>query len=219
MREYKKGKESPLFKDLTGEKFGKLTAKNYIYDDTKKYKKHMWICDCDCGNEAKVRTNELTKGERTQCKQCSINEVSKTRTRPDNGALITRVIKQYKAGAKRRGYEFLLTDEKLKELIFSNCYYCGEEPKINKGEERYFRGGLEFKRNGIDRLNNKIGYTNENVVTCCETCNRAKMCLEHDDFLTLINKIYLNLEKRSTTIPQGSTEQANGSGNGFDPSK
>ena len=27
MREYKKGKESPLFKDLTGEKFGKLIAK------------------------------------------------------------------------------------------------------------------------------------------------------------------------------------------------
>ena len=45
------------------------------------------------------------------------------------------------------------------------------------------------------------------------------MCLDHDDFLNLVNKIYLNLEKRSTTIPQGSTEQANGSGNGFDPSK
>lgn len=219
MREYKKGKESPLFKDLTGEKFGKLITKDYILDETKKYEQYLWVCDCECGGEAKVRPNELNNGKRTQCKQCSIKEISKTRIKPENGALLSRVLKQYKSGAKNRGYEFSLTDEKVKELIFSNCYYCGEEPKINKGEERYNRSGLEFKRNGIDRLNNEIGYTDENVVTCCEACNRAKMCLDHDDFLTLIKKIYLNLEKRSTTIPQGSTEQANGSGNGFDPSK
>jgi hypothetical protein len=45
-------------------------------------------------------------------------------------------------------------------IVVKPCYYCGE---INSGEV-----------NGIDRINNDIGYTSENCVPCCEICNRMK---------------------------------------------
>jgi len=218
MRKYKKGEKSPLFKDLRNKKFGKLIAKEYISHTTKKGNiVNKWRCVCDCGNETLVRTNELTKGKRTMCAKCSKQIISAQRVKPNHEALINRIIKQYRNGAKNRGYEFKLSNEDVKSLIKQNCYYCGDEPSIHDGEIRHNHTSEDFKRNGIDRIDNKKGYTIDNVVPCCSTCNKAKMTLSQDEFFTLINKISKNLEKRSTTIPRGSTEQANGSGNGFDP--
>jgi hypothetical protein len=220
MGNYKKGVESPLFIDLKNKRFGNLVAKEFVSREYENYKENCWICDCDCGNTATVRTNHLNNGKRTMCPKCVLKKNAEKRIRPENATIIERVFRNYKRAAKNRKYEFLISEEKFRELIFSNCYYCGSEPRNNPSDELVNKSGLEFKRNGIDRLINSIGYTNENVVPCCGLCNTAKMTLDHDDFLNLIDNIYKNiLEKRSTTIPQGSTEQANGSGNGFDPSK
>lgn len=207
MRIYKTGEESPLFKDLTNLKFGRLTAKKYFVRKYKNHREHCWICECECGNLNTIRTNNLISGKRFECDKCTIKRTSKARIRPENATIIGRILRNYKLGAHNRGYEFSLTNENFNSLIFSNCYYCNSEPKVNIGDEKNNKSGIEFKRNGIDRLVNSIGYIESNVVSCCETCNRAKMTLDHDIFLNLINKIYSNiLEKRSTTIPQGSTE-------------
>lgn len=58
----------------------------------------------------------------------------------------------------------------------------------------------------------------ENCVSCCWTCNKMKNNFSQKEFLEKINKIYCNF-KSSTTIPQGSTSQANGDGNGENPKK
>ena len=58
-----------------------------------------------------------------------------------------------------------------------------------------------FKRNGIDRLNSKLGYFLDNCVPCCATCNTMKMSLGEKEFITHINKISNFFEnKGSTTI-------------------
>ena len=72
--------------------------------------------------------------------------------------------------------------------------------------------------NGIDRIDSNIGYIKENCVSCCWTCNKMKNNFSQKEFLEKINKIYCNF-KSSTTIPQGSTSQANGDGNGENPKK
>lgn len=51
-------------KDLTGEKFGKLTVLKYV---EKKGKKHMWLCKCDCGNESIVSDVNLISGNTKSC--------------------------------------------------------------------------------------------------------------------------------------------------------
>ena len=52
--------------DLTGQRFGKLLVKEYIYS---KNKKKYWRCLCDCGKESIVSTSNLRKKKRgiTSC--------------------------------------------------------------------------------------------------------------------------------------------------------
>lgn len=51
-------------KDLTGKRFGKLIAVEYLG-------KSEWKCVCDCGNEHIVKTNYLTSGDTKSCGKCS----------------------------------------------------------------------------------------------------------------------------------------------------
>lgn len=51
------------FKDITGQKFGKLTAINYEIKNSKVY----WKCKCDCGNETTVASSNLINGHTTSC--------------------------------------------------------------------------------------------------------------------------------------------------------
>lgn len=52
------------FKDLTGQRFGKLTV---IKQGPYYNKQIQWICKCDCGNLTTVRSNYLLSGHTTSC--------------------------------------------------------------------------------------------------------------------------------------------------------
>lgn len=51
--------------DITGERFGMLTAICSEYSD--KHGGRMWLCYCDCGNEKDVSINSLRRGKTTSC--------------------------------------------------------------------------------------------------------------------------------------------------------
>ena len=53
------------FKDLTGKRFGMLTAKYPL--DERKHRKVVWHCVCDCGNEVDVKSNNLISGNTKSC--------------------------------------------------------------------------------------------------------------------------------------------------------
>jgi len=66
-----------------------------------------------------------------------------------------------KNNAKKRGYEVALTFEEFAEVRSSLlCHYCGHELPATGG--------------GLDRKNNSRGYLKDNVVPCCDGCNRIK---------------------------------------------
>ena len=50
---------NPLI-DLSGQRFGKLIAIKPIKDENGWYL--QWLCECDCGKEKIVRTQNLKKG-------------------------------------------------------------------------------------------------------------------------------------------------------------
>lgn len=56
------------YKDLTGQKFGKLTVIMRSYIDKGKHTK--WLCKCDCGNEKIIQGNHLTDGSTRSCGHC-----------------------------------------------------------------------------------------------------------------------------------------------------
>jgi len=67
-------------------------------------------------------------------------------------------------GAKAKNIHFEEADaEQLAEKLTQACCYCGIEPSEKNGE-----------LNGLDRVDNTGGYTDENTVPACSTCNFAK---------------------------------------------
>jgi hypothetical protein len=93
----------------------------------------------------------------------------------------TSLYKRYRKSAELRGYEFNLSTNTFKRLIYSNCLYCGIEPKQVHGDLLY---------NGIDRLDNSQGYFIENALACCKVCNRGKSTMSHDEFQEYNLKIF-----------------------------
>uniref|UniRef100_A0A6G6AB97 Uncharacterized protein n=1 Tax=Borely moumouvirus TaxID=2712067 RepID=A0A6G6AB97_9VIRU len=77
----------------------------------------------------------------------------------------------YQYYAKIKGYNFELTKDEFKNLVESDCYYCGCQ------REKYL--------NGIDRLNNNEGYNIENTVTACKICNNMKNSLNESTFILM----------------------------------
>lgn len=61
-----------------------------------------------------------------------------------------------------------LTLEDYEKIIKDDCYYC-----------KYKLGVPVVTGSGLDRLDNNIGYTTTNSVSCCEICNKIK-----NNFLT-----------------------------------
>jgi len=169
------------FKDVTGMKFGQLTAIRYIKTE---YARNTWRweCQCECGKIIVLPYNELRKGQQS-CRACAIKRVAKLRKLASltDEALIKKVFNVYKRQAKSRGIQFSLSIEEFKSVVFEPCHYCGELPTIDC---------YSMLRNGIDRINSDEGYTVDNCVPCCKICNVAKSNTTQEEFFAWIKKVY-----------------------------
>lgn len=85
---------------------------------------------------------------------------------------------EYKKSAKKRNIQFELTQTECEPFFNSSCHYCGD-----------IYEGL-----GMDRLNNKIGYSLNNIVPSCYRCNIMKHTSSKDEFIKQIEKILENLK-------------------------
>jgi hypothetical protein len=94
----------------------------------------------------------------------------------------------YKTSATRRNYSFNLSQEQFDNLIQENCYICGK-----KSDETH--------TNGVDRFDNDIGYTVENVNSCCGECNFMKNDMDYNDFLEQLKKIFTYSSKIEMVKP------------------
>ena len=107
---------------------------------------------------------------------------------------LTALLSVYRNGAKKRGYEFSLIREQFAALTKQNCWYCGREPSqikrsgYGKAQTKSF-----YLYNGVDRVDNSVGYTEANCVPCCGMCNRMKSTSSGEDFVNQIRKIARNL--------------------------
>lgn len=52
-------------KDITNQRFGKLVALNATNE--RKESNIIWICQCDCGSQVKIRLHDLISGNTTSC--------------------------------------------------------------------------------------------------------------------------------------------------------
>lgn len=54
----------PKIRDITGQKFGKLTALKKV---ASKSGHTYWLCQCECGNQKEIQTSHLTGGKIKSC--------------------------------------------------------------------------------------------------------------------------------------------------------
>jgi|ERR1035437_4677476 hypothetical protein len=83
----------------------------------------------------------------------------------------------YKHSAKSTHREFTLSMEEFMTFWQKSCFYCGNIPLTI----------------GLDRIDNDKGYTIENIVSCCTTCNLMRKTLSQEIFINhckLISKYH-----------------------------
>lgn len=95
---------------------------------------------------------------------------------------VNKKICQYQQEAKRRKKIYKLPDALAADLMTDNCYYCGESPK---------------PLNGIDRVDNEVGYLPNNVVTACKYCNLAKAKYSKEEFEGWLSRAAKHLTARA----------------------
>lgn len=71
-----------MFIDITGNKYGKLTAIERVGKD--KYNNAVWLCKCDCGN-TKIIDGKSLRDLHTKSCGCLKSESSRSRTLKHNG--------------------------------------------------------------------------------------------------------------------------------------
>lgn len=170
---------------LIGNRFGKLLVIEKT-DLRNKQNFPIYKCICDCGKEHFAPSNQLNAKVGTRSCGCS-RRISKLRL-PYGESSARSAYRTYKIHAKERNLIFELSYEDFKELTKQNCYYCGIIPK-----QRYKMKGNsygEYIYNGIDRIDNTVGYIKENCVPCCGRCNRAKDIWHQTNFLRWVKSIY-----------------------------
>lgn len=144
---------------MIGLKFNSLTVMRYLRE------KKAYECLCDCGKTVYARSNGLKTGRHASC-GC----IGRDPLLPDHMAAKNDIYRNYKRAAKKREYEFLLTKEEFIDLILGACHYCGTVGSLYSSAVAH----KDFRHNGVDRVDNLIGYVKENTVSCCASCNRSK---------------------------------------------
>jgi hypothetical protein len=180
-------------KNISGQKFGRLTVIKLNLEFMSEKKKindrsAYWNCICECGNTTISRGTTLICGKAKSCGCLMKERVSETHTKDFGISNINNLYKNYKQAAYRKNFRFNLTLIEFSNLILKPCHYCGVSDSLTNVAKN-INGNRLVKHNGIDRINNEIGYELNNCVPCCTFCNYAKRTSSYEDFVFWINNL------------------------------
>jgi len=167
----------------SGDKFGRLIVvmEAARRKECGRFRRYMLV-ECECGKRFEVKLGSLPSGNTQSC-GCILTG---KKIFPDRkGVAMRALLGGYKHHAKKRNLCWELSEEQFRKLTSSPCWYTGRMPSnLQKAS-----AGSEYMYNGIDRIDNSIGYTKENCVPCCAEINYAKRGLSLNDFLTLVGEV------------------------------
>ncbi len=155
------------FKDLTGQKFGKLTVLAFSHT-SEHSKKTMWKCRCDDGNEITVIGNNLVRGIVTSC-GCERSRINKEKkTKHGHGGAVNSHGEQ-----TRRPTAEYIAWQHAKDRCHNpdNADYANYggrgismcEEWFNSFEAFYAHVGPKPKNTSLNRIDNDSGYNPGNV--------------------------------------------------------
>lgn len=171
---------------MIGQRFGRLTVLQYVPAPRKTAYRGRWVlCTCECGAVKPARVADLKSGGTKSCGCYGREQAAKALKRnnkhfitgyqkPPGMSELRQRINHYKCNARPRGLSWELPDDVALRLMTSACHYCGAPPtmKARRVPARQVAAPTLF--NGLDRVDNALGYTVANTVPCCRTCNHMK---------------------------------------------
>lgn len=147
---------------------------------------YMWRCLCVCGNERIVCSGHLRSGHN---KSCGCWSADRKRLSNPQQSQINVAYAQHRYAAKTRNLVTELSFEVWLQLVCQPCYYCGAYNTCEKKPDPRYNYGESFYCNGVDRIDNDKGYTQDNSVSCCVMCNFMKWKLSAPMFLDQCKRI------------------------------
>lgn len=85
----------------------------------------------------------------------------------------------YQRNAKTKDRNFDISEDEFIKISKQPCVYCGEYSDTYDGEPF----------SGVDRVDSNLGYSIDNCVSCCATCNRMKLDLDVNDWIGKMKQI------------------------------
>ena len=177
-----------------GNKYGKLTVVEFVRTNKNTT---FWNCLCECGNTKITSAHSLRRGMCKSCKICSPKKLM-----PIDGPYKRRW-NNHCVAAKKHNRTNELTYDTFVQMVNQNCYWCGQVPSdvhyaySLKRKTKGIESDVSAKFNGIDRLDSSRGYELDNVVSCCNMCNRMKSDFSVDIFTNQVKLIYENYIKEN----------------------
>lgn len=176
------------FKDITGKKFGYLTALYVSGHDSKN--RILWHCKCDCGNEIDVLGSYLRTGSRDNCGCITRERHSKARIKTNTYDIES---KEYGIGYTLKGEQFYFDIEDY-DLIKNYCWRLRKDgyldaKKRDSSGKRILMHDLIFGDKYIDHINH---FRNDNRkqnlrkpdIDCAssfDTCNQMNKELQSNN--------------------------------------
>lgn len=171
--------------------FKLLKYVGWVKKQHKKYPVYEGICK-QCNSKVIIPARYVQEGKIKSCGCIKVkNNAFENKKQDITNPAFNKLYQSYIKKAEDRSLFFDLTKDIFYNLTQQNCYYCNKAPY--QTIKTYKR---EFLFNGVDRIDNKVGYEINNVVSCCGKCNMMKWNLKQDDFINHIVSIYNNISSR-----------------------
>lgn len=175
--------------ELKGQRFGMLIviSQNGINKNGNK----VWKCLCDCGNECFTNSTRLRSGKSDNCgkhKRRGSDIHNYSGYKDISGTKWNSVVNN----AKIRGLSLNITKEFIWDLLLkqdNKCYFTGVEITFKD------------KTASIDRIDNNIGYEEDNVVMVHKRINVMRGNLTVDDFINICKLVGNNNSLLKKEIP------------------
>jgi hypothetical protein len=174
-------------KDRTGVTVGDVTILSF---HSLRNHRALWNCRCSCGKEFVTVGKNVYNKNTTSCGCKHRLAISKSRSLPYGESAFNQLFKSYRNTANKRNLDFELLKDEFREIVNKDCFYCGMPPTYKTFTHKQYKTG-GYICNGIDRVDNNIGYVNSNIVPCCRHCNTMKMTMTTNDFLDKVTRIYM----------------------------
>jgi hypothetical protein len=173
---------------VAGRKYGRLT----IMGEVGRSKGHWLIkLKCDCGKVIVARKDRVLHGNTKSCGCLQREVASKNSHHKSLGeSSFNYLYRRYLKKAHKRGYAFELGKDVFKSLTGQPCHYCGKPPSTRVNRPGSYG---DYIYNGLDRIDSSRGYTLDNVVPACFTCNQRKSDASMAEFKEWVSRVYHRL--------------------------